>query len=257
MSREQVRTRVQELYKDARAETGAQFNGAIVPQFLSIRLGEVIAKEFDISIESNYFLPAFWLNEVELYPDAHHFLENLGQQEDILALIFTQGEVFDKGNPGDTNNHGFQNHKIEVAGIPWYFGRDKIQKLEKNGLSLVHGGFDKTDPVYLSPILAAARDLHVSISYFDDVIPNLQKVGMFFEEHGIKPHLYWLNRRNQDAITDANIQTITSFDEVDISLLHDSLALLDYDGTVGDNMRMRTKLSDQVCKYAYRLLGED
>ncbi len=248
---------IRAIYDSVRKTVGTQYNGAFVPEVISSQLAQAIQEKYNIQVAPDHFLPAFWLKEVPLYPDAHDFLRELGQLQSSLSVIFTQGQVFDHGNPGDSGNLGFQNHKIEVAGIPWYFG-NQLSQLSKHKLSLIQGGYNKTEEEKLRPILDVVEKLGIPVNYFDDLDRNLEEVGIFFRNQQIECNLYWVNR-TQAPTTGLSVPVteITSFSDIPVNTLEKSLVMLDYDGTIGDRLFMRQYLYDQVLAYAGKLFAEE
>ena len=242
------------IYHEVRYNVGKAFNGAIVPAEMSRRLAGRLSEELGRQIDPDYFVRAFWLKEVPLYLDADIFLKELGKEESIVSVVYTQGEVFDHGEPGDTDNHGYQNHKIEVAGIPWYFSEQNRHLLQENNLDLVHGHFYKTAEECLRPLLAFAKKYHLDINFFADLEKNHEEVGTFFKNNGVNVNLYWLNRnRSKRKELSVPVREIESFKKVNIKDLLKSLVLLDLDGTLIDNLQIRTMLHDNVMKYTKKL----
>lgn len=246
--------KVSQIYSESKYKVGAENNGAFVPDQVSSLLAKQLSEQFGWSIKPEYFLPAFWLKKVPLYPDADTFLRKLGSKKDIVTLIYTQGEVFDHGMVGDTKNHGYQNHKIEVAGIPWYFGPDNREILQKHGLNFVHGHFYKTTESCLNPLLEFVKQNNLDVNYFDDVAKNHEEVGAYFCENGVVANLYWLNRnRLEKPSFSVDVEEIESFDCVELDRLLHSLTLLDLDGTLINSMEIRAALHANVLEYAQRL----
>ncbi|CAN5189811.1 hypothetical protein BH09PAT2_BH09PAT2_03920 [soil metagenome] len=252
-----IETNISNIYEKVRHLVGTEYNGAFVPEKISSGLAQEIHEQYGVIVPADYFMPAFWLKEVPLYPDANDFLLKLGQQENSLSVIFTQGQVFDKDLLGDRENLGFQNHKIQVSGIPWYFSKSHHDQLKKRKLSLVYGGFNKTDKEILMPILETVNELQLKAAYFDDLPKNLDEVGSFFRENNTPIDLFFVNRAGKEykegPLPATEIQT---FADVAVESLDQSLVMLDYDGTVGDSVFMRNYLQQEVLKYASLLLKD-
>lgn len=251
-----IESEIARVYNQVRSEVGRDYDGAFVPEIMSTRLSEALGILIHKPVPGDFFLPAFDLSEVPLYPDAEDFLFRLGLEEESLVCFLTKGQVFDNRNiSGDLEDVGFQNRKIRKAGVPEYIGQHAIQTIQSHGLPFINGGFDKAHPSVLDPICETALRLGRDLFYFDDSVNELRNVAAYCEHKGIQHvGLYWINRNSQNQKDQPEIvHEISSFREIEVSNLKGGIVLLDYDGTIGDRQYMREYLFNRVVTYAQRL----
>ncbi len=251
-----LETEIDSIYQDVRHQVGRKYNRAFVPHAMSTLLAQQLSQHFHTDISDEHFLPAFWLKEALLYPDAEDFLAHLGALNKSIIVMFTQGEVYDHGLRGDVDNLGFQNLKIEAAGIPWYVGSKAMDRLRRFQLDFVQGGYCKTDCNTLDPLARFVLETGMQVHYFDDVVENLVRVNNFFANRNIDGCYYQVQRgevKNPDQVLPKGIRRICGFEEFDVQKLENSLVMIDYDGTVGDSQHMREYLHNEFIKSAMRL----
>jgi len=108
------------------------------------------------------------------------------------------------------------------------------------GLPTIIGGFVKTADPVLRIVLDFIRSHNTPLSCVDDRIRNLAGVQNFFQENGINPLLYLIQRETVGVAMGSmpeGILQINSLAEIDI--VPRVLYMLDLDGTCIDTKRIR------------------
>lgn len=226
-------------YEQSKRLVGRARNGAYVPNLIRKHLAHSLRREHGIDIPQHLITEAIYDIPISLYPDAEEFMIRIGQDESIVPLIFTQGEV---------GVQGFQNWKVEKSCLPSYVNPRALELLEAHRIPFVYGGYDKCTFEVVEPLISFLHETNIPQTiYIDDSAENIVKVVEMFHGFGKPIDAYWLNRENEPIVPNSEpMIVIHSLCDIDMNAYEGAFAMIDYDGTLVDRTSIRRSLQTSV-----------